>query len=318
MGDLELIEESLRKIFDLKLLHSKEVARQELEKKLEKTQEDLRLELEKKLTALEVAKDEEMKQFTVKLDELKLTEEGNFQFNEDLGDPILNQIKRMFPRIRLDLDESGTSSAEEQKLVDDYNPNYEEMETFGLVRDPKAYEQMLVVQERFKDRGIPERSWMPLFLKYHVTARLCYDAKDSKNWNELMIKVFENYDFDTKEDQIRYHIHTFTVNPDKPVKEQLLTWANLGLEHHTLGLLDAQRLRYARFLKEHNFSPLAISAKKLRDYEAFIKHINDFAPPNVAVPDKTLVDDEFSSTSFALANKEKYMRNRVTPFGYSR
>ncbi|ODV87097.1 hypothetical protein CANARDRAFT_21069 [[Candida] arabinofermentans NRRL YB-2248] len=205
----------------------------------------------------------------------------------------------MFPKIELDLDEAGTSSVEEQKLVDDYNPNYEKMETFGYGRDLQMYENLMTVQKRFQDRNIPKRSWMPLFLKYHVTARLCYDAKDSKNWNELMIKLFENYDFDTKEDEIRFLVHTFVMDTGHTVEKQLYSWVNFGREHHTLPLLfDAQRKRYTRFLKGHMIDKSVIdSSTKLENYDDLIEHITLYVPERPNYPVKSRIDHKNSSTS---------------------
>ncbi|ODV87096.1 hypothetical protein CANARDRAFT_5653 [[Candida] arabinofermentans NRRL YB-2248] len=313
MGDLDLKIESLRETFERKLIESRE---------------SISKGFEKRLAALELARDEEQKQVAKIYDEIK-THSEKLQLvkvenqiddtaqcdgiktcpaeleAEVTNNYILKRIRDVIPQIRLYLDESGSSSAKEQRLVANYSPRQTPI-IYG--EDPDFYEKVLKIQDRFKACGLPEREWANMFLRYHFSDRLNLKKKDSQNWNTLMAKLFENYDFDCEEERIRYEIQTFAVFENfsphcaGKVKDQLHIWVDLGCEYHHLQLFDGIRSRYSRFLKEHDIKvPAGDLVKNLNNFDDLRNHIDYYVPNRLLIP-FGLTENKSSCTSVPVAN----------------
>ncbi|ODV83692.1 hypothetical protein CANARDRAFT_9256 [[Candida] arabinofermentans NRRL YB-2248] len=195
----------------------------------------------------------------------------------------LNNIRRLFPKIKLDLDESGTSSAEELRRVTKYKP-LPNLKLSGS-KEELYDEQLLRIQKHLISSKIPERHWMQLILENYTTNEsFGLQSQPCENWNDFMYQMFRIYPFFVKEDEIRCEFQTFTVDTKLPAKELLLTWIERGRELSGLQLFDIQRARYGRFLEESKLSKYSSDLDEIQDYDALVKHVKENVPAYVANP----------------------------------
>ncbi|ODV86325.1 hypothetical protein CANARDRAFT_133378 [[Candida] arabinofermentans NRRL YB-2248] len=192
---------------------------------------------------------------------------------------ILERIRYLFPRIRLDLDERNdvTLSDYQKQTIETYKRKTALI--LDLDQPDGLYEQVMAIQEHFTLARLPEIAWTQMLIVNYLRLDHKLYVQGIKTWELLMGRLFMRYNFSKKEDELRRYIINFEVDSAAVAKSQLTAWVNVANEYPGLDSMSVLRCRYEMILGSFGIrDPVYDPIADIKDYDDFRRHIAQHAP----------------------------------------